>query len=383
MKLAHKYHLDYTRYADDLTFSTNDKKFIKQQSEFLSEIHSEVERCGFSVNDRKTRLQYCDSRQEVTGLVVNQRLNAKREYWRNTRAMAHSLYTTGTFQINGSPGTIQQLEGRFTFIDQLDRYENKKRAKPRKSDKLLGREKQYQTFLIYRYFFANEWPLIITEGKTDIVYLKAALKNLYEEYPNLIERNPKGGFTFKIRFLKRSSRLEYFLKFGQHGADAMIHIYDTLVHQSMLKTGDDGQRPQNPTIFIFDHELKNDKPLKKFISHIKLTAPQKEELENSYYVPIPKTKSLFLATNPLVDDKEECEIEDLFDKSVLEHSFAGKVFSRKGEDSATTVSKDIFSKYISQNYATIDFKKFKPMLNAINDVIQLYTDDLIGAIAKS
>lgn len=85
----------------------------------------------------------------------------------------------------------------------------------------------------------------------------------------------------------------------------------------------------------------------------------------------------------LVDDKEECEIEDLFDKSVLEHSFAGKVFSRKGEDSATTVSKDIFSKYISQNYATIDFKKFKPMLNAINDVIQLYTDDLIGAIAKS
>ena len=346
MKLAHKYHLDYTRYADDLTFSTNDKKFIKQQSEFLSEIHSEVERCGFSVNDRKTRLQYCDSRQEVTGLVVNQRLNAKREYWRNTRAMAHSLYTTGTFQINGSPGTIQQLEGRFTFIDQLDRYENKKRAKPRKSDKLLGREKQYQTFLIYKYFFANEWPLIITEGKTDIVYLKAALKNLYEEYPNLIERNPKGGFTFKIRFLKRSSRLEYFLKFGQHGADAMIHIYDTLVHQSMLKTGDDGQRPQNPTIFIFDHELKNDKPLKKFISHIKLTAPQKGELENSYYVPIPKTKSLFLATNPLVDDKEECEIEDLFDKSVLEHSFAGKVFSRKGEDSATTVSKDIFSKNI-------------------------------------
>lgn len=31
-------------------------------------------------------------------------------------------------------------------------------------------------FLFFKYFYFNEKPLIITEGKTDILYIKAALK---------------------------------------------------------------------------------------------------------------------------------------------------------------------------------------------------------------
>lgn len=80
---------------------------------------NEIELSGFKINDKKTRLQYKDSRQLVTGLVVNEKINVPREYYKDTRAMAHSLYTKGEFTINGVPGTIDQLEGRFAYIDHI------------------------------------------------------------------------------------------------------------------------------------------------------------------------------------------------------------------------------------------------------------------------
>lgn len=56
-KLAKKYRLNYTRYADDLTFSTNDSKFLKVQSMFFEELEKEIENAGFKINAKKTRIQ--------------------------------------------------------------------------------------------------------------------------------------------------------------------------------------------------------------------------------------------------------------------------------------------------------------------------------------
>lgn len=44
--------------------------------------------------------------------------------------MAHSLYKNDYFLINDEVGTIEQLEGRFSFINQIDLYNigNKKRT---------------------------------------------------------------------------------------------------------------------------------------------------------------------------------------------------------------------------------------------------------------
>ena len=107
--------------------------------------------------------------------------------------MADSLYKTGCFDNNGVEGTVSQLEGKFAFIDQLDKYNNIKDVSQQHSVFCLnGREKQYQKFLFYRYFFAHEKPVIVTEGKTDIKYIKAALKNLYTEYPELNRKNTRG-----------------------------------------------------------------------------------------------------------------------------------------------------------------------------------------------
>lgn len=53
LKLAKKYKLDYTRYADDLSFSTNDKSFLEVQIEFLTELSKEIKCSGFKINDKK------------------------------------------------------------------------------------------------------------------------------------------------------------------------------------------------------------------------------------------------------------------------------------------------------------------------------------------
>lgn len=80
LKIARQNRLNYTRYADDLTFSTNDRSFLERYDVFLKDVASEIEKAGFSINEKKTRLQYQDSRQEVTGLVVNKKIHVPREF---------------------------------------------------------------------------------------------------------------------------------------------------------------------------------------------------------------------------------------------------------------------------------------------------------------
>lgn len=78
-----------------------------------------------------------------------------------------------------------------------------------------------QAFIFYKYLFANDTPVIVTEGKTDIRYIKAALKSLYNKYPRLIQKDAEGTFVYKFSFFKRTKRWKYFFGISLDGADAM------------------------------------------------------------------------------------------------------------------------------------------------------------------
>ena len=68
-------HILYVKKPDSyLTFSTNDRHFVENQKKFLAEAIVAITKAGFSINEKKTRLQFRDSRQEVTGLIVNKKL---------------------------------------------------------------------------------------------------------------------------------------------------------------------------------------------------------------------------------------------------------------------------------------------------------------------
>ena len=90
-------------------------------------------------------------------------------------------------------------------------------------------------------------------------------------------------------------------------------------------------------------------------------------LESSNYNHI--QDNLYILTNPLVNGKKECEIEDLFDDVVLSHTIAGKIFSRKETDNEKYYGKAIFSQYVERQYDSIDFSNFKPMLEDIKSIV--------------
>lgn len=79
--------------------------------------------------------------------------------------MAFALYKNGEFFIDGRKGTINQLEGRFSFINSIDKYNNSVDNNKHNFANLNAREREYKKFLLYKYFFNNNLPLIITEGK--------------------------------------------------------------------------------------------------------------------------------------------------------------------------------------------------------------------------
>lgn len=385
LKIAKKYRLDYTRYADDLTFSTNNKYFLNDYDKFLEDIKNIIHRSGFELNSKKTRLLFSNSRQEVTGLVVNKIISVPKEYYKNTRAMAHSLYKNGYFLIYDEVGTIEQLEGRFSFINQINLYniDNKKKDMWH----LNSKEKQYQKFMIYKTFYANEKPLIITEGKTDVLYIKAALKKYYKYFPNLITKKDNGNFVFHVNFFKRKQKHSYYLNLVKDGADTIKNIYSNCYiktkNNKNITTVHDfkklrGERETNPVILIFDNEMvsNKDRPLKKFLNEIKVNASQKDKLKENLYINI--CDNLYLCTYQL-NNKEACEIEieDLFPADVLEHEINGRKFSKKDSTHDNGFyGKNEFSQYVYSNYESIDFSNFISLLSAINEIIELYPNNI-------
>ena len=93
--LAKKYHCAYSRYADDITFSAN-KNIFKADSEFYMELKHIVEvECRLKINENKTRVQNRNYRQEVTGLLVNKKVNVTKRYVKQIRMWLYLWETYG------------------------------------------------------------------------------------------------------------------------------------------------------------------------------------------------------------------------------------------------------------------------------------------------
>lgn len=86
--LAKRFGLSYSRYADDITFSSMQYVY-SVDGDFMKELNRIVLDEHFFLNDKKTRLQKKNERQEVTGVTVNEKTNVTRRYVREIRQLLY------------------------------------------------------------------------------------------------------------------------------------------------------------------------------------------------------------------------------------------------------------------------------------------------------
>lgn len=384
VKLAARCGCNYTRYADDITFSTNKKQFPKaiaknrlcarddwSAGKALRDI---VERSGFSINAEKTRMQYYFSRQVVTGLTVNKKPNVSQTYYKTTRAMCDRLFRTGsaheiveTLDENGElkkeekPLSMASLFGRIDHIFQAKMF-GKQQPSFTDYSSPAGFLEIYQNLVFFDFCIKNERPTIICEGRTDVIYLKHALMNLYKEYPELISKEA-GGFVFKVRFVHHYKRRARALGIFD-GADNLV----SFIHKfKKLSSKIAAPRTAFNTILLTDNDSGVMGKKKLFPVVASETGQPCDGMNPSYQVfpglqlvPVPKDKVT-----------DEVSIETLFDESLLRQKVKGKSFNYISKiDPNTEYDKAYFAdKVVKPNYKTISFIGFRPLLNAIRDSI--------------
>lgn len=389
IELSKKHHIFYTRYADDLTFSSNVKvfpsDFINETGVLGNKLVNIIEAFGFKVNPKKVRISHCSSRQEVTGLVVNKHINTKKEYYRLARSLCHSLFFGRECYVKNSDGTktemfAENVEGIINFIyeakssrnrfliDEIKKnekamycykkllgkdYIEQKRSCSRcykYSDtsifiSLQGIQKLYAEFLIWKYFISNKKPVIITEGKTDIVYIKCAIAQLKENHRLLYSNG-----EYNISFFNSDSVLSQFTEFFQ-GTDKLItyvkHYKSILEHFRVSS-------PKNPIIIVCDDDEAGRKVVK--------TKDNIEKLNNLYVISLPHSFS----------QDENFYIEKYFSSKELDKIIDGKKFNPSNKiNPETDYSKYVFAtKVIYKERKNIDFTRFDELLSEIEGCIK-------------
>jgi hypothetical protein len=382
-KLAEEFGCDYSRYADDLTFSTNKPRFptaiAKRKAPNSDEwdvgksLAKIIQRSGFSINAIKTRMQYCDSRQDVTGLVVNSKVNVRHEYERTARAMVHHLLKTGAYHIvtyqpdlfgnmvpTQQPGSLEQLQGILSFIDQIKRS-NWSKSSPRPAER-VGYECTHRDFLFHKEFYANNTPTILCEGKTDNIYLKCAIRNLVSKVPKLGKQNgSKIDFLVRFRSYTDTTARMLNLSGGTAELNSLISGYRREWKKHLA-----GHLKQ-PVIIVVDND-QGSKGLFSTISGVTKKAISGKEkfirvCHNLYVVPTPKAPG-----------GADTMIEDFFDQNLRNQKLNGKSFNPgKTFNPDTEFGKYLFAERIVRpNQGTINFSKFLPILKRIEDAITDY-----------
>lgn len=219
---ANNEHCTYSRYADDLVFSTTRGSFSPDMMENLNAI---INKHGFKINEKKTRSRFLTERQEVTGLVVNKFVNIKREFIKEVRIMLHIWNKFGLENARGRHAVAkgndfyEVLRGKINFIKQVKSKTHSTYSVLAKKFNTLAKEPIFEIVPIKNwpedeYFSAGEMfkginfiREILSRAETEIFildnYLDAKIIGLIEER---IIKNP--GLSIKL-FITKENKNRY------------------------------------------------------------------------------------------------------------------------------------------------------------------------------
>ena len=138
MSIAKEARCIYTRYADDITFSSRQPPTALFETTlppagrfspdlFAPKLRGVFEQNGFTINADKAHYADRHSRRIVTGLKVDELLNVDRRYVRNIRAALHSIETLGIKDAEkqfhekhgGRFSLAAHLQGKISFLTHI------------------------------------------------------------------------------------------------------------------------------------------------------------------------------------------------------------------------------------------------------------------------
>lgn len=371
----------YTRYADDITLSTNNKTFPKAVAvakgddwKLGKKLVSKIEGAGFAINSKKTRMQCRPGRQLVTGLTVNRKVNIRADYYRYARAMCYSLFQKGSIHSpqNHSIGKVEngvqplsstQLGGILSHIyavkDASDRRADADKKKNPTAIRTL-----YRLFLFHQTFVDLPKPLLVCEGKTDNTYLKLAIKSRAAKFP-LLGKLVGTEFHFGVSFFGygkgkrtdgKAKRDILQLMGGTGDLKFLVIDYGRLLAKFKFAP------MQAPVVIVVD----NDSGAKHVFDAARSVFQKKIELTSTaqfYHI----HANLYLVKTVEGAGAGESCIEDCFDKPTLAMTLDGKTFNpKKPLGSANEISKSVFAeKLVRPNADKISFAGFDTLLARI------------------
>lgn len=129
--LARRFGVTYSRYADDITFSSMHNVY-QEKGEFKKELYRIISGQNLTINENKTRLQKRGARQEVTGLIVSDRINVSRRYIQDIRNILYIWKRYGFviatikflqkykvekgYMKKGSPNIVNVIGGKLLYL---------------------------------------------------------------------------------------------------------------------------------------------------------------------------------------------------------------------------------------------------------------------------
>lgn len=221
--LAKRFGTRYTRYADDITFSSM-HNIYSGSGEFIKELIRIINTQGFAINDAKTRLQKRGSRQEVTDLIVSDKLNVTKKYVREIRSL---LY----------------IWDKYGYSEAMSNFYPKYKAEK-------GHIKKGNPDLI-NVLDGKLMYLKMVKGDTDSVYVK-----LYTKFQELVNRDSSSGKTnsYGITYIESLP----FLKFEKDKNTIItIHHKDCNKRYATFKIGETNQIASiNKSVTLDDEQQK-------------------------------------------------------------------------------------------------------------------------------
>ncbi len=124
--LAKKYGFTYSRYVDDITFSGNAEQFPKITA-ILKYSKRIIKEENFTLHPDKLRVMKRNQRQEVTGIVVNEKVNINKKSLKRFRALLYQIENEGLEgkTWNGGANVLAEIDGFANYIYQVDQLKGK------------------------------------------------------------------------------------------------------------------------------------------------------------------------------------------------------------------------------------------------------------------